>query len=173
MALAEAFERGREERSERELVWSAHENVTELLLVLESHLALLSTGDRFDGSIMLDALDYIVDDVSELYGERWPRSARHAAIHRRGAELYHRLDRALRDPIINRAEVVRFGYAYCSELRRLIAMERRRLSAAHEVRVQPQASEERHRARFEELTRRVGCGCDYHGSSAVSPPEQT
>lgn len=172
--------------SDLHLLRSEHGNIARLLLVLESHLALMIMGERFDGAAMLDTVDYLLDYVSEFHRDREERlvaamaaerpcarscvatlSARHDALETSGAELYHRLDLAIRDESINRDEVVRLGYAYCTALRRTMSIEEAMLPGANAGMNDPMIArpsrdgEAGYRARFEELTRRIGCECAY------------
>lgn len=186
MNVEQAFERPSPERSEVQLLRSEHGNIARLLLVLESHLALMIMDERFDGSVMLDAIDYLIDYVGDFHRVREDRvvsdlaveqpavrsceamlTAQHDALRTSGPELSHRLDLALRDESIDRGEIVRLGYAYCTDLRRCMSIEEATLSGANWTADQPAIArpdsdgEAGYRARFEELTSRVGCDCAY------------
>jgi hypothetical protein len=94
-------------------------------------------------------------------------AAQHDLIVTGGAELYHRLDLALRDESIDRGEVGRLGYTYCTELRRSMLFEESTLdetrsATGHHVLERPRADDEaQYRARFDRLARRIGCGCPF------------
>lgn len=118
MNIEQGFRRRARAPSDLQLLRSERGKLAELLLVLESHLALMITGERFDGAVMLDAVDYLIDHVSGF-----PRSREDRVVAASGAELYHRLDLAIRDESVNRREVVRLGFAYCIALRRRMSIE--------------------------------------------------
>ena len=153
-----------------------HDNIAQLLLVLESHLALMNDDEPFDAAVMLEALDYLIDYVQDFHRHREDDvvatlSARHDAIQTSGAELYHRLDLAVRNDTVNRAEVIHLAYAYCRELRRLMAVEEHAFSQvgddagtganANATAAVARRDEAPYRTRYEDLTRRIGCACAY------------
>ncbi|CAN5685125.1 hypothetical protein BH11MYX4_BH11MYX4_19230 [soil metagenome] len=139
---------------ELETLRREHGNSAQLLLALESHLALMSAGGGHDLGLMLDAVRYLVDYVGRLH-------------HADGEELCRRLERASAVERSERRDLARFGFSYCSELRRSMLLEEAELLAARSAIELPaldqarSAGEERHRARFEALTQRMGCDCAY------------
>lgn len=173
-----------------------HGNIARLVLVLESHLATVHTGDGYDARLIHDALAYLIGYVDRFHLEREDLVAAVLAIHRptlrvsmanliaqhvtvraSGAELGALLERSIEGALAPRAELVRQGFAYCTALRRSMAIEETILglatnapdpgtSARGSRETKPAAAldgvdEERYQALFEALTQRAGCGCSY------------
>ncbi len=107
-------------------------------------------------------------------------SAQHEGIRSNGAALRDRLERALVDEPVAREDLVRHGFAYTAELRRNMALEDTvvfplvatgiggsewdAMNANVAAGVDPlfgSVVDKRHRALFEEITRRAGCDCAY------------
>ena len=166
---------------------SEHGNIARLLLVLESNLTTIHAGDEYDARLLLDAVDYLLDYVDRFHGEREDlfvaalatheptlRSARetlevhHTTVRARGAVLDARLQRVIAGVAVDRADVVLDGFAYCTALRRSMAVEESILAFAagpaqepRSARVVERREEDRYRALFEALTHRAGCDCSY------------
>jgi len=177
-----------------------HGNIARLLLVLESHLAGVHAGDEFDARLMMDALSYLIEYVDRFHREREDifvealarhqptvrsflatLSAQHHAIETSGASLAAQLQQVIQDELVDRVDLVRDGFAYCTELRRSMSLEETILSFAMatvapspprgeplESRSTPPPApelrssiEDRYRRLFEELTCRIGCDCAY------------
>jgi hemerythrin-like domain-containing protein len=176
-----------------------HGNISRLLLVLESQLSDVHAGDQFDGRLMLEALSYVVDYLDRFHREREDvfvealarhqptvrsflatLSAQRHAIQSDGAQLRGRLVRAVDEKRVDRDDLVREGFAYCTAVRRAMSLEETILAFATAAAepapgrgepVEPSApggvesSEDRYGRLFEELTHRIGCECSYVRSS--------
>lgn len=168
-----------------------HGNLTDLALVLESLLARLHEGEAVDHALLVDVLDYVTDYLDRLHegrdhrvfdaivaripiaGALRPLARAHAAEETAAREAL-RSELARRDTTTE--GIVHMGFAYTRALRKRIAWEDSVLlplarlaseSGAGAVDRLPavwndlQSFEEHYRARFDELTGRVGCGCAF------------
>lgn len=180
--------------SDIERLRSEQSNVAHLLLVLESNLALMSSGESYDGELLVDAVGYLVDYVGRFHrahvagfadavAREGPAvvaglaalTTQYESFQAAGAELLARLVRASRDEPLERGELVRLGFDYCTQLRRSMSLEQSALDAADATLddatvgavplVRAASDEEQgYRARFEELAQRSGCDCDYEST---------
>ena len=190
------------ERDELARLRGEHGNIARLLLVLESHLATIHAGESYDARLLLDALTYLFEYVDRFHRERedlfvaalavpqpMVRSSlaslavQHFTARASGGEVVARLERVIGGGLAPHAELVRHGFAYCTALRRAMALEEDILgfaTTAEETSTPPldsrgakpssasvlrPADEDRYLALFEALTHRVGCDCFYVRSS--------
>ncbi len=173
-----------------------HGNIARLLLVLESQLAGIHAGEEYDARLIRDALEYLLEYVDGFHHEREDLIAtamaiheptlgssiaslasHHVAVRASGAELDAILERVVDGGLAPRAELVQRGFAYCTALRRSMAVEESILDlgteapdggpsprgsrAGRPAALERGAEEDRYRALFEALTHRVGCDCSY------------
>ncbi len=173
-----------------------HGNIARLLLVLESQLASIHAGDEYDAWLIRDALAYLLEYVDRFHLERQDLIAtalashqptlrssmarlatHHDTVRASATDLGALLDGVIGGGLAPRAELVRHGFAYCTALRRSMALEEAILASATRVAGAAQsdtrshqpgptaaldrADEDRYRTLFEALTRRVGCDCSY------------
>lgn len=119
-----------------------HRNIGQLLLVLDSYFAAMSSGDDVDERLLTDAMTYMTDYVDAFHhakeqlaveavanrsraiaNARAELEAEHRRIGEAGAWLRSTLEQALRDQPISRRKLIAVGMSYTAEMRRNIELE--------------------------------------------------
>jgi hemerythrin-like domain-containing protein len=123
-----------------------HDNVAQLLVVLDSMFASIASGDDADDDLISDAMNYLtgfvdtfhhtkedlavaavaerVDGLRELQPEL---DAQHRRIENTGSALHAELERMLLDEPVRRKELAATGFLYTAEIRRNIEFEESRI----------------------------------------------
>jgi hemerythrin-like domain-containing protein len=121
-----------------------HDNITQVLVLLDSELASLAFAEDADDTLAMSVLEYLSDFVDgfhqpkedravEMAGARAPLppelvaqlASQHARIRDGAAALHADLESALLDAPVSRREIASAGFAYSSELRRNMELEER------------------------------------------------
>lgn len=174
---------------------SEHDNVTRLLLALESALAELNSGHDVDFELLRRVQRFASETIDERHHRGEMRAfqalarlrpaltwvidaigAEHDRIHADGVRLGLMFERTLVGEPLARRTLARAGFTYVTDVRRCLALEEEtlhgellRLSPA-EVTVIVEAlgsagdgrgDDARARATYAELTRAIGCGCEW------------
>jgi hemerythrin-like domain-containing protein len=123
-----------------------HDNVAQLLVVLDSLFAAIASGDDADDDLIRDAMTYLTEFVDtfhhakedvavavvaqrvESLRELQPElDAQHRRIEETGSALYGELQRMLLDEPVRRQEFAATGFSYTSEIRRNMEFEESRV----------------------------------------------
>jgi hemerythrin-like domain-containing protein len=119
-----------------------HDNITQVLVLLDSELASVAFAEDADDELAMLALEYLMEFVDgfhhlkedlaiEVGARRVPAlqdaiaelQDQHVRIHDGGAALRAALERALFDEPVRRRDIAQIGYAYTAELRRNMELE--------------------------------------------------
>jgi hemerythrin-like domain-containing protein len=119
-----------------------HDNIAQVLVLLDSELASFALAQDADDELAMCALEYLTDFVDGFHHEKEDRAveaalarvpalrealvelhAQHERIRTAGAALHDGLERALLDEPVRRSELAKTGYAYTTEVRRNMELE--------------------------------------------------
>jgi hemerythrin-like domain-containing protein len=119
-----------------------HDNVAQLLVVLDSLFASIASGDDADDDLIRDAMTYLTEFVATFHHakedvavaavakrlqslrELQPElDAQHRRIERTGSTLFAELERMLLDEPVRRQELAATGFSYTAEIRRNMEFE--------------------------------------------------
>jgi hemerythrin-like domain-containing protein len=154
-----------------ELLVQEHDNITQLLVVLDSQLAAIASGEDADDEILRDAMAYMAefavrfhhakeDLAIEIAAGRAARlralqdelAQQHRRIHATGDTLRDDIGRALLDEPVGRKDLAADGFAYTTEVRRNMEFE--------EASIFPQVVEVLDEDAFAHIDARLGSPAD-------------
>jgi hemerythrin-like domain-containing protein len=123
-----------------------HDNVAQLLVVLDSLFASIASGDDADDDLIRDAMCYLTEFVDTFHHakedvavavvarrlgslrELQPElDAQHRRIEKTGSALFAELERMLLDEPVRRQELAATGFSYTAEIRRNMEFEESRI----------------------------------------------
>jgi hemerythrin-like domain-containing protein len=176
-----------------------HDNLAQLLVVVDSLFASIASGEEADDDLIRDATTYLTDFVDSFHHGKEDLAVavaaeradclrkvqpvlnqQHRRIHEAGTSVCTELERMLLDEPVRRQDLAAEGFAYTAEIRRNVEFEEAQVFPLLLAELEPDAWErveselacppdplfgpavnERYRALFRTLTRKIGMEGDW------------